>query len=199
MWDKGNTQSSQWENVPGFSNNGKVEPCEVFDHPYIYLGWAMMHSMFPNEAAYDAFEEAMEGMVHVLSHAREHNNYALAATMVSSNWTFRNEDGVGVIIGGRTSAPRLKEGIERFFITDINNAAGASTSQSELAVMWDAIGQAEDGPPHFNHVPGGSNVLFMDGHVEFVRYNGMYGSKFPINRSGLIIHEGTHGEHHHHP
>ena len=22
----------------------------------------------------------------------------------------------------------------------------------------------------FNHVPGGSNVLFMDGHVEFMRY-----------------------------
>jgi len=22
----------------------------------------------------------------------------------------------------------------------------------------------------FNHVPGGSNILFMDGHVEFQRY-----------------------------
>jgi prepilin-type processing-associated H-X9-DG protein len=24
----------------------------------------------------------------------------------------------------------------------------------------------------FNHVPGGSNVLYMDGHVEFVKYPG---------------------------
>ena len=24
----------------------------------------------------------------------------------------------------------------------------------------------------FNHVPGGANVLFMDGHVEFIRYPG---------------------------
>ena len=23
----------------------------------------------------------------------------------------------------------------------------------------------------FNHVPGGCNVLYMDGHVEFVKYN----------------------------
>ncbi|NLT60718.1 MAG: hypothetical protein GXX88_08745, partial [Candidatus Hydrogenedentes bacterium] len=24
----------------------------------------------------------------------------------------------------------------------------------------------------YNHVPGGANVLFMDGHVEFIRYPG---------------------------
>ena len=29
---------------------------------------------------------------------------------------------------------------------------------------------------YFNHVPGGSNVLYMDGHVEFLRYP----SKFPV-------------------
>ena len=25
---------------------------------------------------------------------------------------------------------------------------------------------------NFNHVPGGANVLYMDGHVEFVKYPG---------------------------
>ena len=73
---------------------------------------------------------------------------------------------------------RLREGIERFMITDINNAAGSSISQSELPVMWDRVvsfvpgigaGQNE-GVRLFNHVPGGANVLFMDGHVEFIRY-----------------------------
>jgi prepilin-type processing-associated H-X9-DG protein len=33
--------------------------------------------------------------------------------------------------------------------------------------MLDRIGQL---PENFNHVPGGSNVLFMDGHVEFRKY-----------------------------
>lgn len=200
MWDKGQTESSQWENVPGFTNNGKVEPCEVFDHPYIYLGWGLVQSMFVNEAAYDAFEAAVEGMVDVLDQAKDLGGpagYAIAANTVNNDWTFRNDSGVPVSVGGRANAPRLKEGIERFFITDINNPAGASTAQSTLPVMWDAIGEAEDGPPHFNHVPGGSNVLYMDGHVEFVRYNGLYGGKFPINRGGLIIHEATHGGHHH--
>jgi len=27
-----------------------------------------------------------------------------------------------------------------------------------------------DNARYFNHVPGGSNVLFMDGHVDFLRY-----------------------------
>ena len=30
----------------------------------------------------------------------------------------------------------------------------------------------------FNHAPGGSNVLFMDGHVEFKRYP----SEWPVNQ-----------------
>ncbi len=75
----------------------------------------------------------------------------------------------------------LKEGIERFFITDINNPAGASTAQSEIAVMYDNMNfDALDDPAGshgdlvegFNHVPGGTNCLYMDGHVEFLKYPG---------------------------
>jgi prepilin-type N-terminal cleavage/methylation domain-containing protein/prepilin-type processing-associated H-X9-DG protein len=82
----------------------------------------------------------------------------------------------------RASYPRIREGVERFFITDINNPASGSTGQSTLAVMWDAwAGTTQDGNRRvqsgemmFNHLPGGSNVLFMDGHVEFKRYNSGY-------------------------
>ena len=83
--------------------------------------------------------------------------------------------------------PLLKEGIERFFITDINNPAAGAMAQSSIFVMWDAWGAQvvhtdndfgeSLGTAVFNHVPGGSNVLYMDGHVEFVRYNG----KAPIS------------------
>jgi prepilin-type N-terminal cleavage/methylation domain-containing protein/prepilin-type processing-associated H-X9-DG protein len=86
-----------------------------------------------------------------------------------------------------TSYPRVKEGVERFFITDINNPAGSAKSQSTIPVMWDAwgankISQADSGfwtaggIVRFNHVPGGCNVLYMDGHVEFIRTN----TKFPV-------------------
>ncbi len=68
---------------------------------------------------------------------------------------------------GGSTIYHLREGIERFMITDINNPAATAIAQSELPIMWDNV--AVD-PGYFNHIPGGSNVLFMDGHVEFVRY-----------------------------
>ncbi|MGI6460273.1 MAG: prepilin-type N-terminal cleavage/methylation domain-containing protein [Candidatus Hydrogenedentales bacterium] len=73
---------------------------------------------------------------------------------------------------GPTTLHWFREGIERFFITDINNPAASSLAQSELAAMWDSSRTEDDGTvsAEFNHVPGGANVLFMDGHVEFFRY-----------------------------
>ena len=71
---------------------------------------------------------------------------------------------------------RLREGIERFFITDINNPSASNMAQSELAVMWD---QATKNINEFSHIPGGGNVLYMDGHVQFLRYPG----EFPISET----------------
>ena len=79
--------------------------------------------------------------------------------------------------GGTATIYRLREGIERFLITDINDPAGSAMAQSELAVQWDAVSlNVED----FNHVPGGCNVLFMDGHVQFQKWESV---KFPTNMS----------------
>ena len=98
--------------------------------------------------------------------------------------------------GGETHY-RLKEGIERFTITDINNPAASATAQSELPVMWDFLGAnvrlyfgvegASDlgwgGTRLFNHTPGGSNVLYMDGHVEFQKYPS---DRFPAHEAAAI-------------
>jgi prepilin-type processing-associated H-X9-DG protein len=64
---------------------------------------------------------------------------------------------------------KLREGIERFLITDINNPAGSAQAQSEIFVMWDRLSTT---PADFNHVPGGANILYMDGHASFVKYPG---------------------------
>lgn len=64
---------------------------------------------------------------------------------------------------------RLREGIERFTIADINNPAATSQAQSDIFIMLDLIGNAA-AIQYFNHVAGGRNVLFMDGHVAFIRY-----------------------------
>jgi prepilin-type processing-associated H-X9-DG protein len=82
---------------------------------------------------------------------------------------------------------RLREGIERFFISDINNPAATAMGQSEIVVMWDkafwAQGPPPDYMPGFNHIPGGANVLYMDGHVKFIRYP----DEFPICTSWVYL------------
>lgn len=83
---------------------------------------------------------------------------------------------------GSSTIYRLKEGLERFLVTDINNAAGGAKSQSEIAVMWDQINTtpADGTGTTMNHIPGGSNVLYMDGHVQFVKYEPE--GEFPVNQ-----------------
>lgn len=71
--------------------------------------------------------------------------------------------------GGGTTLYRFKEGIERFLITDINNPGAAALGQNRVPVMWDQTSTFVSG---YNHVPGGSNVAYLDGHVEFIRYPG---------------------------
>ena len=95
--------------------------------------------------------------------------------------------------GGGDTHMRLREGIERFMITDINNPGASAQAQSELPVGWDYVGGAlGDGGnwsvlQYFNHVPGGSNVLYMDGHVGFEKFpNG----GFPANEPATWAHAG---------
>ena len=79
--------------------------------------------------------------------------------------------------GGGTAIYRLREGIERFMITDINNPAASAMAQSEIPIMWDAIenpATQEGDDIEFHHIPGGVNALYLDGHVEFVRYPGAF-------------------------
>ncbi len=81
---------------------------------------------------------------------------------------------------------RLREGIERFFITDINNPAASARAQSEIPVMWDVSVWPTDpvaGMPSFNHIPGGGNVLYMDGHAKFIRYQ----EEWPICSTWIVL------------
>ena len=83
-----------------------------------------------------------------------------------------------------SSYPRIREGMERFLITDINNPAAGARAQSSIVVKfdaWSAMGALEEfygesGTVLFNHIPGGANVLYMDGHVEFIRFR----ERFPV-------------------
>jgi len=73
--------------------------------------------------------------------------------------------------GGGDTCMRMAEGIERFMITDINNAAGGAQAQSTVPCMWDLQQNVQtNGDTKFAHIPGGANVLYMDGHVDFLKF-----------------------------
>jgi len=98
-------------------------------------------------------------------------------------WTAITGTGFGAAEEATGTVYRLREGIERFAITDINNPAAGAVAQSAIAVMFDTFGSFADtdataGGVVFNHLPGGCTVLYMDGHVAYVRYR----SAFPVLR-----------------
>jgi prepilin-type N-terminal cleavage/methylation domain-containing protein/prepilin-type processing-associated H-X9-DG protein len=86
--------------------------------------------------------------------------------------------------GGGDTLHRLREGIERFLITDINNPAATARAQSEIFIMLDQFSTYTSA---FNHIPGGSNVLYMDGHVAFVRYQELNGTAPVIGVVGRVM------------
>ena len=82
---------------------------------------------------------------------------------------------------GEITMYRLREGIERFTITDINNPAASAQAQSEIPVCGDWV--SLDLGQEYNHAPGGCNWLYMDGHVEFLKYP----DKWPVNRTMALL------------
>ena len=74
---------------------------------------------------------------------------------------------------GDSTFYHLRDGIERFMITDINNPAASATAQSEIPVMFETVRKQR--PPRSLRRTHGYNVLYLDGHVEFLNY----GEQFP--------------------
>lgn len=109
------------------------------------------------------FMEIFDDLVHSLKDPFLGNDPSAFAAVVDEDRSVTAPHGNG----GRTTVHRLREGVERFLITDINNPAASAMAQSEIFVMWDNVSSKIE---KFNHVPGGSNVMYMDGHVEFVKY-----------------------------
>ena len=69
--------------------------------------------------------------------------------------------------GGGNTIFRLQQGIERFFITDINRPDRTVVSPTQLPILFDTV---STNISQYSHIPAGGNILYMDGHVEFVKY-----------------------------
>ena len=186
----GQRQSDVWMHGPG----NTFDPCGIEAVSYIYTGWIitpkdyLLASGGGENAAnpivgQDISAAFVRGILdlmqtlHALVLAEGHNNY-------DDDFTFTHEERKQVTLY------RIREGAERFLITDINNPGATARAQSEVVVLQDAVSTrpnvtASWGTNYsfFNHIPGGGNALYMDGHAAFLRYP----TTHPISRSWAAV------------
>jgi prepilin-type N-terminal cleavage/methylation domain-containing protein/prepilin-type processing-associated H-X9-DG protein len=153
---------------------GKIDPKRLDSTSYLYFGWLFNDELVDlpgghekNDTAWDVYSD---GNVTVLLAFQN-----IMASPIDSG--LRDADmSVNAPFGnsGGSTVYRLREGIERFLITDINNPAASAEAQSEIAMMFDAVSTYVG---DYSHVPGGANTLYMDGHVAFLKYP----SDFPVS------------------
>lgn len=161
-----------------------IDLCRVDAASYIYLGWAVESANFmePDDADENALPLTIDWSL---------IDTALANTI--TNWVkfvLGAPDGDEQALdkdvyylnnaGKQEVVYRFRDGIERFMVTDINNPSATARSQTDLALMYDIV---STNAANFSHIPGGGNVLYMDGHVDFVRYPG----KYPMSRAWATI------------
>jgi prepilin-type N-terminal cleavage/methylation domain-containing protein/prepilin-type processing-associated H-X9-DG protein len=162
--------------TPIGNQNGIVEPEELLKAPYNYTGWLFMDAV--NFLGFDrvgvpgsGVGGRYEGSDWLGTPLRELGaaNAASGDGRVSLHDFRVSPANAGTQAGGGDVIFRLREGIERFLVTDINNPASSAASQSTIPVMWDHLTPQIMGS---SHVPAGMNVLYMDGHVRFEHYLG---------------------------
>ena len=156
--------------MPRWNSDGtdQICPCKVGDLSYVYVGWAVQADTYMLPGM-DENDPAIQDAETVASHMETGFAGLLGSLDTEVGATATAADAMRLVdrdlefdnsTGGTTTLYRLREGIERFFITDINNPAASAIAHSELALNFDIVsGDASN----FNHVPGGANVLYMDG------------------------------------
>ncbi len=153
--------------------DGIIDPEELLKAPYNYTGWLFMHAV--NFLGFDKLGVPGSG-VGGRYEGSDYDNTPLgelAAANVDTDGEASDEDFTvsaalaGTQADGGDTLYRLREGIERFLITDINNPAASSRAQSDIPMMWDHLTPQVKGS---SHVPAGMNVLYLDGHVRFEKY-----------------------------
>ncbi|HEO71439.1 MAG TPA: DUF1559 domain-containing protein [Candidatus Hydrogenedentes bacterium] len=156
-----------------------VNPCAFDSLSYLYLGWALLPKHYlrqgvgENQEDYQLGTDFQPGLIarllDIVLLVNSEDNAALMA-LVDQDLVYEHDT------YGDIAIPRLAEGVERFMIVDPADAGATSEAQSELPIMSDI---ASPNVSDFNHAPGGSNVLYMDAHVQFVKYP----STHPVNKA----------------
>jgi prepilin-type processing-associated H-X9-DG protein len=161
------------------NHDGVVQPEELVRNPFDYTGWLILEDVNVLGPLVGTVglglngrfteEEFIDTPIGELCLASFASNGAVSDQDFTVSETY-----AGTQVGGGDTFYRLRAGIERFLISDINNPSASSQAASQVPILWDHVTTKVDS---FAHVPGGANVLYLDGHVEFHRYPG---DTFPL-------------------
>jgi len=139
---------------------GTVHPNCMSTESYVYTGWMITNNteMIAGLGIYTWVNAVLPISVASTDGWRDRNvnmeSFALFPNMGNA---------------GSNMIYRLSPNVDRFLISDINVImTGAEAGSSVVPLIWDQI---STNITEFSHVPAGQNVLFLDGHVEFFRYN----------------------------
>jgi len=170
------------------NNLSQIDPYAFTAESYVYYGWTFIGrpgedylktGLDPNDPQWTSqtfFGALDQGFVGALFGTVFQQSQNTQGTNLYDNDLQYNNDA-----GTARTLYRLREGIERFYVTDINNAAALAQAQSTIVVETDIL---SINPAAFNHIPGGANSLYLDGHVQFNKFPG----DFPATRvfAGLV-------------
>jgi prepilin-type N-terminal cleavage/methylation domain-containing protein/prepilin-type processing-associated H-X9-DG protein len=164
-------------------NIGGAQHCVAYPHQdidllkslvdirsYRYISWIINPAWMANVDDYNIVAHLCATSSTGLTSANSWSGCPSTPDSTPNLWKNRSTAKTYTLLSGISATfNRVREGAERFVITDINNPAASATAQSSVVVMFD---ESEAGAPikRFNHVPGGLNVLFMDGHVQFAKH-----------------------------
>ncbi len=163
----------EWYDKARGNNDGVVEPGELTTEPFHYTGWLLVDDA--NILGPLAESESSD-----LGSSFAESEYAntpwgdLAKANVETNGAASDRDFTVSAAYAGTQAHdgdtiyRLREGVERFIVTDVDDETVLTRTRTQIPVMWDHITAEMKAPPH---MPGrGINILYLDGHVAFRRF-----------------------------
>ncbi len=152
----GNQQfdSGRWREMFAPPDHRNIKPCMFDDLSYHYVPWVIRSPWVWD----DALMDYDQGFVLAFQDVLRKSAAGLAAL---PTWSFTDEN------QREHQIMPLHQGVARFMITDINAPASGFVGESALPVFFDQLSVVVT---DFNHVPGGTNVLYLDGHVSYAKY-----------------------------
>jgi prepilin-type processing-associated H-X9-DG protein len=162
----------------GGAGAGAVHPVCIGPLSYVYVAYMIMDDggMLAGFATYTWMDETLPISDNTTNAWRD-----AGANLSSFGFTGSGNAGGSIM-------NRLSAGVDRFLITDINTIfTGDEVGSSVVPIMWDQI---STNISQFSHVPAGQNVLYLDGHVDFHRYD-LTSVAFPVSPMYAAVNGGV--------